>query len=426
MALATWKIRALGIFPPYYTQDKYHYALEFFGNGILEKKKSFVQSSTIVDEIESYFTDDSVDIEPLDDDVEIEATWSEKELKQILGVIPDVIDKLSTLELIKVSGDIISDFDFDKIQELQRLFRFIRLSMERRLRWTCYYLFHNGKSTFSISEVAKLNPEINKEKMQGILNKLMATCMIKGMRFENVDGSYRIDSNTTDKHAAKCLVDEVELVSRWTSFDLEINILSRLDRLPYTNQKLSELIDVDESTISRTVKRLHQEHLVTIISPGSYGRQYWLTNCDNCPWALQKEECRRNSITTLKELFKKTFSIDIQESNLPEVENQALLHLIDIFRDIREDDTPFENQEMLAMKYLFDEVMDKLRPTDHKTSKKQPKIPVLYLLGLNRGNEEGARFLMNALMKAMPKEKAEQIRQKILNQVQKEGIENKS
>ncbi len=99
--------------------------------------------------------------------------------------------------------------------------------------------------------------------------------------------------------------------------------------------------------------------------------------------------------------------------------------MIEIVRDSREDDTAFEIQEIRMMKRLFDEVISKVRSVDSKNTK-PPKLPLLYSLGLNRGSEEGVKFVMSALMKAMPRGKAEQIRQTILNQLHQEETENKS
>ncbi len=420
MALAAWKAKALRIFPPQYTKDEYYFVLNFFGEGLLRSKQTTLLTSDAQREIKSYLKD-SFDM-------------SDKEVKPILSVVQDVVGRLRSSELIKVSGDVITDCDFAKILELQSLFRFIRQSVERMLRWTVYYLFENGQTKFAVDDISKLNRELSGEKIKSALNKIVASCVSKGMKFERHDELYFINHPSNDRSVAKYLIDEIELLSRWSTSDLEYSILGELDRSPSSNKKLSELLEVDESTISRIVKRLQQEKLIKIVGMGRYGRQYLLTNCDNCPWALDKQECRRNSINSLTALFKENFAIDLQESYFDDVENQALLHLIDMFQHIGDGDTSFEMQESRVLKQLLDAVAMKIgsekistdsammfRMKDEKGRVKTLKLPILYSIGVLQGGEEAARYI-GSLLEKMPKEQGKRIRQKILKQMQKDGL----
>ncbi len=421
MALEAWKAKALRIFPPYYTRDEYYFVLSFFGEGLLRAKKSTLLISDINREIKSYLRDGY--------------DMSDKEIKPILTVAQDIVDRLHSTELIKVSRELVTDVDFAKILELQSLFRFIKQSVERMLRWTVYYLFENGKTNFSIDDIYQLTPDLNKEKIKRVLNKIVAGSASIGIMFERHDELYIINHTPNDRSVTKYLIDEIELLSRWSTSDLEDSILAKLDRSSYTNKKLSEVLGVDESTISRVVKRLQQEKLVKIVGIGSYGRQYLLTNCDNCPWALDKEECRTNSITTLTAFFKQNFGVDLQESSFDDIENQALLHIIEIFQEIGDGDTNLEIQESRVLKQLLDAVITKIgseklgfengffKVRDENAKVKQLKLPMLYSIGVLRGSEEIGRY-MSYLLEKMPKEPSDRIRRQILKQMQKDGIFN--
>lgn len=97
------------------------------------------------------------------------------------------------------------------------------------------------------------------------------------------------------------LVAEVEGPLRLARDAVLERMLDLLDTGSYSFSELEQVLraalskDVS-SSVSRGLKRLRSDRLVVLAYSGSYGRDYYTTNCDNCPFGIGKARCREASI----------------------------------------------------------------------------------------------------------------------------------
>jgi len=413
LALEAWKLKALGVIPPYFSRDEYLMAMEFFSADVSDKQ--FVTKKDLNSLLRQYFKD-----------YELNA----KELDAILAVVGEVIDKLEILGMIKVAGPVISVNDGLKIESLHSLFKFARQSVERMVRWTWFYLYTENNNPITANALSKLNPTIPKDSLEKTLQKVSKKCEANGLDIFEQNKSYLIEPSQEEKLVAKSLVDELELLSRSSSKDLEGTILASLDLFPQSNKELADRLNIDESTISRVLKRLSKRRLIQIAAPGDYGRQYWLTNCDNCPWAIEKEQCKLNSIMTLEHLFKQRFNLELDDDmsdELENLENQSLLHLIEIFTTIPKP-SGIELRKRAALSRLFEKVSKNLSYHmtareneffyfDQKGKMKPLELPIPYLMGLHEGIEVGSKLISGLLDKVTTAKEAAKLRKDLLDQL---------
>jgi hypothetical protein len=406
--LEDWKRRALGSIPPYFSNDEFLLVIEFFAFGMLNKQ--FVLKQDLNKLLTLYLR---------------EYELSSKEIDAVHYVSSEVLHRLEAIDLVKVSGNIISASDFEKIEELHSLFKFVRQSTERLVRWTLYHLYQE-KNAITIENIQKLNTDLSKEKITSTLARVVRACAEAGLKLSQKGSTYTIGPNQDRKFIAKCLVDVLELRSRASSQELEDDILKALDLFPHSNKDLAITLDIDESTTSRVLKRLNQQKYVHIVAPGDYGRQYWLTNCDNCPWGMDKMQCRTKSILTLKELFKERFKSELQDDEFEDLENQSLRHLVELFLKI-----PYPNGIELKKRRVLSRLLEKAATStgfhisgkdfDYNYFDKQGKLrplvlPIPYLMGLHNGMDLGGRLMSGLLDRVMEAKEAEKLRKRLANE----------
>ena len=98
------------------------------------------------------------------------------------------------------------------------------------------------------------------------------------------------------------IVRDLEEPLRRPKGEIEDSALRLLDSGGFSNDQLSRLLEADPSTISRSIKRLSKERLIVGTEGfGEYRRRFWITNCDNCPWSLSKDDCRAQSIEGIRD-----------------------------------------------------------------------------------------------------------------------------
>ena len=93
------------------------------------------------------------------------------------------------------------------------------------------------------------------------------------------------------------VIENLEKPMRTPKGEIEDKCLELLDSGEFSSDQLSQILNADPSTLSRTLKRLKEERwIVGSTGFGENRRMYMITNCNNCPWDLEKQECRNESI----------------------------------------------------------------------------------------------------------------------------------
>jgi DNA-binding Lrp family transcriptional regulator len=334
LALAPWKAKALGKFPPSFVKQHFLNALDLIVERFQNLKKESIRQSAVIRAIEKELDNPAVFF----DDKGPVPLYSQKEVFAIRKALPQVFEKLVDAGLVRRDGDSISLIEYDKIEELVSLLRHISRSKERMLKWTCYYCFANGKATFKTKDILAHIPELE-GKIEEKLDALFKKCAVLGLNSAKKKDQYTINHVISDRIVADALISDIELLSRWTTVGLEYDILRILDVSPQSNSDLAKILDVDKATISRTIRRLVKEE--EAIKPakhfGSYGKQYWITNCQMCPWQYTKESCRKESIETLQTIFRERYGLELDDSSFQDIEhNQSLMHLKEVFSEMPE------------------------------------------------------------------------------------------
>lgn len=323
--------------PPSYSLEEYKTALRFFlGN-----------QSIKVDEIRSH----------------LQGSDHELQQEHINSVIQNVIEKLESLRLIEKDGDLItlSLDQTEKITDLYSQIDFIKKSKERKIWWTWYYFYSEKEYVFSVQKIKKYNPTLNEKEIEKILDtKIIPQCEHKGINFKRDGNNYVIGRDQNIRLIRGYITGILDSYSRSRSQDLEWNILDLLDKSPYSNSDLVEILGVDKSVISRKIKHLRRRQICnTCESPTSVGRLYWLTNCDNCPWSYTKEQCRDKSIRSLIEICKKRYDLDLDPSYFDDIDyNQTLVHLVDLFKEIP-NRNPYETEKRVYLDRIFHDIINK-------------------------------------------------------------------
>jgi len=263
---------------------------------------------------------------------------SAKEVKSILALLPEVIDTLQEIGLLHRNSDLITDVDVDKIGGLYLLLRHISRSQERMMKWACHYLFSKGVKIFSSSGFVKMRINQDEERIPKKLDLLFRKFEEKGLHISRKYDEYIIEQHKEDKTVVDILIGDIELHSRWSSGSLEDILLRKLDLSALSNSELAEIMHVDKSTISRVIKRLRGQKVIKPVEHvAAYGRQFWITNCDKCPWQYTKESCRKESIDTLIDILATRYALKVDEDYFKQVDdNHTLMHLKEMFSEIPE------------------------------------------------------------------------------------------
>jgi len=171
---------------------------------------------------------------------------------------------------------------------------------------------------------------------------------VLGLNSAKKKDQYTINHVISDRIVADALISDIELLSRWTTVGLEYELLHILDVSPQSNIDLAKIMDVDKATISRRIRRLLEEEAIKPAKHiGSHGKQYWITNCQMCPWQYTKESCRKESIETLQAIFRERYGLELDDSSFQDIEhNPSLMHLKEVFSEMPNKTTSKSKKEV--------------------------------------------------------------------------------
>jgi len=308
--------------------------------------------------------------------------------------------KLRNVNVLIDEPDVLLDVKWSKIEEICDLLRLIERSDERQIRWSLYHLFSSGKKTISLTDIKKQLDGFKIPNLEKTLKKITKEEIKSGFdaSFENS----RLTINHLDKkYIGHHLADAIEEMYRRSPGELEEDVLKLIDDGSYSNTEISQLLSLDEGTVSRIMKKLRNKNKIIHSSFGDSGIRYHTTNCDNCPFGQTKTSCRREAIEYIVTTTEKIFEVKIPPKKLDEVEtNQALLKIKGILAlALKEKNTKLERDmtdnlekylSMIVQKFIAKEV--KINSNYHKS---MAKLPLLYRLGLSKGAKEGIEIINN-------------------------------
>lgn len=113
--------------------------------------------------------------------------------------------------------------------------------------------------------------------------------------------------------------DAIEEHSRRSPGELEEEILKLIDERFYSNQEISQALLIDEGLVSRTLRKLREQDKIVLSSFGQKGSRYFTTNCDNCPFGITKDSCKKEAISHIATAFMQDFALDLSANNFHSV-----------------------------------------------------------------------------------------------------------
>ena len=317
---------------------------------------------------------------------------------QVKKLFNHFLKNLDSTIMIKDGEEEITDIKWNEIDEFCNLLRRVERSDERKVRWAIYYALRNHKKKISITEIKSILKNFKISNIEKHIKKIIKKENMSGLD-ATFDGKLlQINHNPDEKIVWHYLVDEIEEASRRSPGKIEEDILALIDEGSYSNSELSDILMIDEATISRTIGRLRDKNKIVLSSFGERGARYFTTNCDNCPFGTTKEACRKDALTYIINSFNSDFGIELSSKNFDDIEeNQAILKIKRIISIAKkEKNTKLERTISENLAQLLGLAVDasltissgKQKDVSNvkiEDSKTLAKLPMLYHLGLYKG-----------------------------------------
>ena len=340
---------------------------------------------------------------------------------QLTELIEEFCEKLEKTLLVKNDETILFEIKWDKIDEFCNTLRRIERSDERKIRWALYYLWRNGNTSMSTKDIVNLVTDFKEKDIPKIIEKILKDEVSSGLVAEFDGNTLKINHDVNDRLVWHYLTDEIEEASRRSPGEIEKEILVLIDEGSFSATEISEILGIDEATISRTLSKLRKNEKIILSSFGKRGSRYFTTDCDNCPFGTTKPACRKKAISDIIDYFNTCFSVELSAHDFDEIEeNQALLKIRRIVSLAKkEKNTKLERSISLGLSKLLGRAVDHSMEIRSKekgkisvsTDSQISYLPTLFHLGLFKGAET-TRKLLDESMKSS-KEIPERDRDKI-------------
>lgn len=325
-------------------------------------------------------------------------------------LLEEFCKKLDKTLMIKNDDSTINEVKWEKLDDFCSTLRRIERSDERKVRWTLYFLWRMGKSKITISEISEKLKDFKIKNISKIIKKILTDEINSGFVAEFDDKILKINHEIDDKLVWHYLGDEIQEESRRSPGDVEKEILQLIDEGSYSATEISDILKIDEATISRAFTKLRKNEKIILSSFGDRGSRFYTTNCENCPFGTTKAACRKDALAYIIDYFQNYFGVELSSHDFEEIEeNQALLKIKRIVSFAKkEKNTKLERSITLGLADLFGTAVDKSLEISSKsdspedvnliTNDRLAKLPVLFHLGLFKGAQT-SNDMMNEIMK---------------------------
>lgn len=328
--------------------------------------------------------------------------------KKLFGDFCKRLDK--TLH-VKNNESLLDDIKWDRIDEFCNALRRIERSDDRKVRWALYFIWRSGKSTIPLNDISNLLHGFMIKDISKIIKKILKRETFSGFVAEFDEKMLKINHDIDDRLVWHYLADEIEEASRRSPGDVEKEVLELVDEGSYSATEISDVLSIDEATVSRALSKLRKSEKIILSSFGQRGARYFTTNCDNCPFGTTRFACRKDALSYIIDYFKTSFDVDLSSTDFDGIEeNQAILKIKRVVKEAKkEKSTKLEKSTNSGLAELFGVVVDKLidiknekvgSPEDVKMIANDQlfKLPVLFHMGLYKGSQTSLA-LINEIMR---------------------------
>ncbi|MDH5463260.1 MAG: hypothetical protein OEW49_03020 [Nitrosopumilus sp.] len=332
---------------------------------------------------------------------------------------------LAKLRLVTDSEDVLEDVKWEKITEICNILRKIETSNEKKIRWALLFLLSKGNQV-QIDDLKQLVVNFKISNVERLLEKIIKTETNSGLdvKFDGI----KLVVDTEQKLSEHYIADAIEEKSRRSPGEIEKEILELLDEGSYSNQEISNIIDIDEAVVSRVMTKLRNQNKLVLSSFGNKGFRYYTTNCQNCPFGKTLSSCRKDAISDIVNAIKDAHGIELTSQDFENVEsNQALLNIKRTvtmskkYTMTKLESNMYENFEKL-LEMIVKNSIDIKHEKNQKTteivvSPNMSKLPKIFQIGLKIGIEYEIQLIKTLTGKA----KKEQLSSDVLSKMIKDS-----
>ena len=276
-------------------------------------------------------------------------------------------------------------------------------------------LSEDSRNDFVTDEISNIVHASEREDAERILRRL---------HFQKHGDIWKLP--TEIRKNPESVIERIELPLRLSPGFAASQCLSLLDANSLSLTELSEITKVDKSTISRTLKRLSEADLVVLMKrKGPFGELYYITNCDNCPFEKDKQECRSEAVKLIEKTMKELVpGLTIPEIDWQRFSNHSLRKLateldwVKVEKDVKADIKDYKELCSQVLRLLLSPILDTLEKrailianehgwVDKATilsplDEKGKMLPFLYFLGVKQTIESN---FVSAALELLSKER---------------------
>ncbi|MEJ2281859.1 MAG: hypothetical protein P8X97_08165, partial [Candidatus Bathyarchaeota archaeon] len=166
-------------------------------------------------------------------------------------LLEDFCKTLDKTLMIKNDESLLIDIKWDLIDEFCSILRKIERSDDRKTRWALYYLWRTGKNTITLKEITDLAVDLKNKNLSKIIKKILKHETSSGFVAEFDEKTLKINHQNDDKLVWHYLGDEIGESTRRSPGEIEKDILELIDEGSYSATEISDMLKIDEATISR-------------------------------------------------------------------------------------------------------------------------------------------------------------------------------
>ncbi len=310
----------------------------------------------------------------------------------------------------------------------------IKKAEGRTLQWVIYFLYSRGNKNISIIKLKEQIKDFKIKNVETLLKKIINELKTHGLDISLEKSEIIISHKKDSKTIKQILVNTLEYYSRRPAKSLEAEILDLLEHGSFSNQEICNVLDVDKSQVSKTMKNLLNEKKIKWSSHGLRGSHFYTTNCSNCPFGTNIETCRSKSISAIISSVQKDFGTKLTPKNFENIEdNQSLLfmnHTLTLGK--KEKSTSLELKTATALTDLYSKIYQDIMKKQQLAKPKSAyvdltkfleKTPLTYLVGFVQGTQNGSQLmdvLLGQVLKPLISKKQEkQIHERIAQEFNK-------
>ena len=394
--------------------DEYHdYVLSFFSEELGERRK-LETAKNLKKKLWEHIKFVNEDV----DDPSFKYVPTKNYIKKINETLYSCLKKFGKAGFISLIHPSIESLQPEFISKFPVDITHIKKSQERGVRWLIYYYYMNrakktGKFSIPLTKLENGLIEFKKIKnFQKLVEKLVLDSKdYLDIEFHKKTKSISLSSLTVDTELDE-LLSGLEEFNRSEAGSLEQKIINTVEYQPFANKEIVNLTGADKGHVSKVMKKLNADgKIIPIGRAGNF--QYWLTNCDNCPFRKTKADCWDETSESIQQIFKDKLGVELDYNHFEGVDNHILRNLnaklqseaIRGYVAFSNRNSPSDNSYLEFYDSIFNTVLNSMKSKNpnEKLKKIRENLPRLYSMGFSHALKESRKFEAGKILELMEK-----------------------